>query len=287
MQNQDTLLLSFFGLGIFFQVINLFKDPKKLRILALCAVFAALAFLPGKREHAYNINIHILSYFLYFSIAYGLVFMKDVLPAINEKIILIFTMIFWYLYVSRYGIDQVFKNPFLLFSLLPSVGVLLNAFTNFKLGFTVKLLLYIWFLIMVVCISYVVVFKDLFASLFLLYKLPPLSALDAFFYGGASFYMITNVYYLLYLIPIPGKHQTWSVRIKYWKEFIGLLVSKYDNYQLEMWQSFFLILFFCTLFISNSLYRYMPEGLMINMAILLVSLSPRIESLWVKHHEKR
>jgi hypothetical protein len=197
--------------------------------------------------------------------------MKEILPPINEQTLLIFTMIFWYAWISFMGVEILQLTIFKI-ALIPTAGVLFLAFTPFKMPPFLRVCLYIWFLIIVTSISFVL-FKDFYGSLFLERELPELSRFGAFLYGGATLYLITNIFYLFYLIPIPGKDQSLSDRIEQWEEYVDLLNSKYKNEQLKYWKSILWILILGSAFFLNYKNQYIAVATLINLSIFLAGLS--------------
>jgi hypothetical protein len=113
------------------------------------------------------------------ALAYMLLFSKDVLPEVNEMTIWIFTLLFWFIYITDYLSKQIIiaAGSFAILPIIliiavllgrlalgetdlirmamaiPTLGALFMLLTKRKIGSTTKTLFYIWFMLILLTIS--------------------------------------------------------------------------------------------------------------------------------------
>jgi hypothetical protein len=277
MDDRDILTILIFGLGIVFQAVNLIKGKPDNWKIAGCLLFTLFAFFPGQHLNGdYNFPMHLLISFFYFVLAFAILFKDDILPAINERTLLIFTMIFWYAHISFAGLDMFYFQPITWFAAPFSALVLFHAFAPVVVGFRTKVWLYVWFLISVTSVSYQYFSASFLQTFWNSDHLYQVTALDAFLTGSTFLYLGSNIFYLTDLIPIPGKRQKWSDRMKQWREYIQLLGKKYEGYQLRVWQSAGILVFLGSLFSLNYVYQFLAPQLLLSFALVVLSLSERV-----------
>jgi hypothetical protein len=56
-----------------------------------------------------------------------------------------------------------------------------------------------------------------------------IGASDRVLWGMAFLYLAINATYLYYLVPIPGRGQSWVDRMKEWHAFTDLMTQRYDG----------------------------------------------------------
>lgn len=275
---QETII--FFGLGIVLEVFNILRKneglpgKKSLWKFAFVFVFPLLSFLPGKKEVGYHFDYHLFAYFVMAAMLTIILFQEAILPVIRERTLLIFTLIFWYLQVSVFG-WTVILHPVYALALGFSGVVLVNAFTGWDPPSSIKVALTVWF------------FAILLVTGWMTLGFPLASALndghvignwEAFMYGISFFYLMAFYFYIIQLLPIPGKHQSFTSRIQQWKEYVRLLVSKYDQAQIQIWESLMILAFAALVFGVNYFYRYVEPGLLVSGIIVFYNAVEFFES---------
>lgn len=270
--NDPIYLILMFGLGMALQAMNLLKDEVNKGKLLIPFLVGFAGFVPGKHESGYNFNSHLFAYFIVFAFCFAILFRDKILSKIDENTVLFFTMAFWYVLISKFGLG-IFSS-WTIFLLIPfSVFAFLDAFINWVIPYVLKVLLYIWFLLMNFVLLVIYFVLPLWGYFFAVKGLlPVVSPLDALLYGGVSLYLIGNFFYLFLIIPIPGKHQAFKDRIREWKQYIHVLADKYDDYQLKIWEALFIFLFFGSIFVMNYFYHFVSDMILINASLICFSL---------------
>jgi hypothetical protein len=264
------LLSLFFGLGVVSQAYLLvrhqisFKSFLK-RVLGcfLLSFFICLrVFLEIEVKQIY---ISVFTFFLIFSILFGVFSKNEILPEISEQTLLSFTLVFWYIFFTHFHrINYLFW-----LALLPSLGVLIISFVSAKLGFVWKLFFYTWFLLMIVFSN---IFYFSFGNLSFFFnpeKIKKLSPIDVFLTGMVFLYLVSHVWYILELVPYRHRRSRKEM-IAEWKEHAQLLIGKYSDFQLLPIHSFFIILFGGGILLLNYFLKILPDDLIISLSILII-----------------
>ena len=142
-----------FGLGLLIQSVFLIRGNLKENILRWLKAFiasfglAAIIFLPvlfdeSKKISISDIYLFLFWFYLLFSFFFTGAFFYRALYEINEKILLVWTLIFWYAYAVNY--DPV--NWLSIIFLIPTFIVLIAGFAPAHMDYFWKSFLYAWFL---------------------------------------------------------------------------------------------------------------------------------------------
>ena len=214
---------------------------------------------------------------LLFPIAFAYSFKKEILPVINEQIVLSLTVEFWFTFLGFFYSDVTYKNLLAILAIIPTIGALIIAFTNIHIKFWGRIFFYSWFLAIIV---FLIIFQFssgilsfLFSSLvdgqLPMTQLANLAPFNIFTHGMTFLYLAANAWYLYELIPIPGKSQSIQDRIRQWQAHLKLLSGKYSNYQLKSIHSLLIILIQGGSLILNYYFKLIPNSLFINTWILV------------------
>jgi len=101
--DERLVLALWFGLGVGLQSLLLIRGDWNWRRFAGCVGLGALGFMPGRNEHHYYAYLHILLCFGFFSFWFALLFKEGVLPLVSEKILLFYSMIFWFAFFALFA----------------------------------------------------------------------------------------------------------------------------------------------------------------------------------------
>lgn len=274
--NERLTLIILFGLGVFIQAVLLIRNDWDWGKLAICFGSGLCGMIPGKHEYNYQLLLHIFISFCVFAFVFALVFKKDILPLISEKVLLSYSLIFWFSFFSFFYKDA-FIHKFLFFLfLVPSLATVFIAFIKLKLNFWWKLFFYTWFLIIVVSLG---LFRFSFNHLALFFDsqhAPWIESIDCILTGMAFLYLIVNATYIWELIPIPGKNQSMQSRMKEWHELTNLMTQRCDDQQPTHLQTVLIIVLQGGGLFLTYQYHLVPGGLLVNVLLLLpVFLSSR------------
>ena len=267
--NERLILILWFAVGVLAQAILLIRNDWDWGKLALCFGAGLIGFIPGKHEYNYEPLLHIFISLCIFAVTFALAFKEDILPLITEKVLLSYSLIFWFSFFSFFYKDSfVHKTLFCIF-LLPSLATLFIVFIKLKLNFWAKLFFYSWFLIIIVSLG---LFKFSFGHLSLFFDThhtPWIGTIDCLLTGMAFLYLAVNATYIWELIPIPGKNQSWENRMKQWHELTDLMTQRCDDQQPTHKQTILILVLQGGGLFLNYQYHLVPAQILINFLILL------------------
>jgi hypothetical protein len=133
--------------------------------------------------------------------------------------------------------------------------------------------LYTWYLVIIVflgCLQFPFGNLSIFHDGSALGWLGPI---DAFATGMASLYLLTNAYYLSELLPIPGRNQSFSDRMKDWHELTDLMTQRCsDQDGPAEGPAFAIIGALGLLLLLNYVLELLPNSLVISAAIILAAM---------------
>ncbi|HEX3949757.1 MAG TPA: hypothetical protein VHW95_07910 [Steroidobacteraceae bacterium] len=272
--NEHLVLALWFGLGVALQALLLIRGDWNWGRLALCVGFGAFGMLPGKHEHVYEPFLHILFSMGFFAFMYALRFKNDLLPVISEKVLLSYSLIFWFAFFSYFYKGTAWDVALAALLLVPTGATVFIAVHRPGLSFAWKLALYTWFLTIVVSLG-LFQFPFQHLSIFLSpEKSPWLNPLDCVVAGMAFLYLAVNMAYLFELIPIPGKNQSWADRMKQWHELTSLMTVRFEDEPMHR-LGMLLIVVQGIVLLAVYYFHWVSAGLAINLFIVLPSILPK------------
>jgi len=242
------------------------------------------AFLPGKREHSYILDTHIVMwpyFFIGFVILISLVINNEkTIARLGEGITLLqsIALIYW---IIDYDIEHTSN---LLLLILLSIGViyvlytLYHAFTYSILSRTSRLHLSIWSSVIMMILA-----AD---NIYSIYQNPPIEAvtdgyeklnvgLQYFLLGTCSIYIAQNV--LMILGFLPGKGTFFNAQyFKDVRELKNNHVNRYSKHQVHIFHSVVAVLFASAIFSVNFHYHFFPKNIAIWTVFLAFPLIMRL-----------
>jgi hypothetical protein len=271
--NEHLVLVLWFGSGIALQALFLIRGDWNWGKLALCVAFGALGMAPGKHEHVYQPFLHVLFSMGLFAFMFALSFKDDLLPVISEKVLLSYSLIFWFAFFSYFYKGTAWSNALAALLLLPTAATVFIAIQRPVLSFVWKLSLYTWFLCVVVSLGlFQFPFRHL--SIFLSpEKSPWLNPLDCIVAGMAFLYLAVNMAYLFELIPIPGKNQSWADRMEEWHKLTGLMTQRFEDEPMHRLGMLFIVGQGIALLVIY-FFHWVSAALAINLFVVLPSILP-------------
>ena len=265
-----------FYLGILAQSFLLIQEKFEkidLVVIVLSAILSLGGLIPGKGEDVYSLYGHLFLVAIIFCVIYAVFFRKKLLLKINKEILAIWNVIFLYITFQHVSIIQ---NPILsTIVIIPSLFVLANILFSFDSRYSLKVAFYVWFLIMIVGIA-----SSHFAFTSLDIFFTPDHALTAspiemFFIGSAFLYIAVNFWYIISLIPLPGKNQKFKQRLINVKKDMDDLVSDYDPEKIN-WTGTALLVVSVIVLSTNLFYHYAQDSLIIPILIVCGPIIARI-----------
>src|SRR6185312_7267365 len=100
--DERSLLIACFGIGVVLEALLLQRGDWQPWKLAGCIVLSLFALLPGKHERLYEPLHHVLLVFSAFAVVFALAFKEDILPAVGERLLLFYSLIFWFAFFSYF-----------------------------------------------------------------------------------------------------------------------------------------------------------------------------------------
>jgi hypothetical protein len=264
----------FFGLGILIQAISLagFENVlvKKRNETLIAVIAAVISFIVSYLKEPEDVEMKIVSSLLFLCIIFAILFQKELIKPLHERTVLIFTLLFWYLWVTQVGAENIMHWPLFQIALLPTLAAMFLVIIRKKLSFPWKLFMYTWYLVILASYALVLIW-EYNEILWCRGVCEQFNLFHLFLLGGVTFFAIVNFFYLFILIPLPGKNQTFKERIEDWKEFTQLMTSKYQNKQLSGLESLFLFIGMGILLAVNYRYQFFDHLTLINTVIIILS----------------
>jgi hypothetical protein len=271
--NEHLALVLWFGSGVALQALLLIRGDWNWGRLAFCVAFGALGMVPGKHEHQYQPFLHVLFSMGLFAFMFALRFKDDLLPVVSEKVLLSYSLIFWFAFFSYFYKGTAWSNALAALLLLPTAATVFIAVQRPALNFVWKLSLYTWFLCVVVSLG-LFQFPFQHLSIFLSpEKSPWLNPLDCIVAGMAFLYLAVNMAYLFELIPIRGKNQSWADRMEEWHKLTGLMTQRFDDEPMHRLGLLFIVGEGIALLVIY-LFHWVSVALAINLFVVLPSILP-------------
>ncbi len=273
-------------LGLLLESSLIFKRLNSILNCFSVSFFVSLfTFLPGKRERVYNLQNHIelWPYFFLISFIIGVIILKqkEVTSKQTEGTTLLqsLALIYWLLDYKFFE-NMTFLKALILVIIIGSILFsLINALTKIKLDKSNRLFLSIWssFVLMCFAIDNIInVFSngDIDQQNSLLTSVEV--AIQYFFVGISSVYVVQNIYMLLAFLP--EKHTKYEQTLHAAKK---MHLDRYSDLQVSTIDTL-LCICYCTLFfVLNSIYNFAPRHTMIWFVIVTFPILLHLQK-WVR-----
>lgn len=221
------------------------------------------SFLPGKREHNYDFEVHIQiwPYFVmaFFALA-TVVFDKDKVTAkLTEGITLLLSvsLIYWVLDSGIMEIDNWFMKLLIILLALFSAFSILNAFTYIKLSPGARLILSIWSTLIVVAFAIDNILRvfdnqDIESTKYLSEGVN--IGVQYFLLGVSGVYIIQN--FMLLAGFIPDKSGNYRKQLS---DTVYDHVNRYSDDQVHIGSSLFCVVYAGFIYMMNFYYHFLPR----------------------------
>jgi len=275
--NTDVLWL--FYAGIFAQAIFLLIgqfEPKDFLKVGGCCVGSLAGLIPGKHETHYHLNFHLFLIACVFAIGYALCFKEKILERINKEILMVWTLVGLYIALRT---PLVMSYP-PIFPALLVLGLLpvINAFAGFDARYGWKVYFYIWFLCVLVGIAASKFAFSTVANVFdFSHSTETITALQMFVIGMSFLYLVVNLWYVVELIPLPGKHQSFSERLEQVEEDLEILADDYDDEQVRWWKTVLLLAVAVSVLATNYFVNFVSDETLIPILIVILPVADKIK----------
>lgn len=249
-------------------------DSGLIFITGLCLAFASMGLIFSSEDGRLfigpndNLGEHILLFAFLFSITFGW-FLKDfIMKSINEQTLVVFSLLFLYFYVQKQAIIGFFGYVFLAFIAL----TVINGLISWSLNKFFKVILYVWYLFMIVYFAATQFSPSNFEPLLSNSPTAGITGITMLLTGMAFLYLTIHAWYLIQLIPIPGKTQTFRERIREWREDMDLMASKFSDEQAHPLNVLLIIAGVGAILVFNFYFQLLPNWLISSLAIAIVPI---------------
>lgn len=265
-------VLLMFGLGMAAEAyrILIWRRMKKTDYLALTGFLAlAAVYSPllaeGKLTGSYIYDGFVIFYFV-FPAFYLMYFKKMILPAIDERVLLVWNILFIYATASFFGklglwavaVATIFIG-----------AIIILLVKNMQLSPKIKSIFYLWYLFIVLTLGIMQLgFGDLLTAN---------NPVTAFLGGMASLYLFVCVIQIVRMIlPFPSKRQTPEERMAEWRDDARLMADKFCGQQVPPRQMLAVAVLAAALIAANSYFGLMRLSTLI--AVVMVATAYAVEA---------
>lgn len=263
--------------GVLLQVWRMLRPTGK-DAWTLCGCLAGallLGLMPFKHEHAYSIGLHVLAVCGWFVVALACFFRDRLLPRLHEGAVLVWNATFAYGLGAAYGWEAWPVRCLLVLDALVTLALL----ARLRLAYAAKLAVYIWFLFVAVALAWI---QFRFAD-FRAFSTPdavPPPTLVAVVDGMAFAYLVMLCWFLLQMVPLPSRSQSFSERLKEWRSDADAMVGHMSDHQVAPWFGMVLVLALAAAFAGNGAYHVMDAQRLV--AALLVFMPMYLPAIaWI------
>ena len=275
----NTDILWLFYAGIVAQAVFLLLgrfEPGDFPKLGGCCLVSFAGLIPGKHETHYHLNVHLFLIACAFAIAYAWCFKEKILERINKEILMVWTLA---------GLYVVFRSPLVIshppvFIPLLVLGLLpiINAFAGFDAAYGWKVYFYIWFLCVLVGIAASKFAFSTVANVFdFSHVTAEITALQMLVIGMSFLYLVVNLWYVVELIPLPGKHQSFSERLEQVEQDMEILADEYDAEQVSWWKTVLLLVISVSALAANYFMNFVSDETLIPLLIVILPVVDKIK----------
>jgi hypothetical protein len=259
-----------FGVGVLMHSVLIVGRGFSFINFGLAAFSALIGLVPFRRETDYDESTHLLLFFAIYIGSYVFLMRERVMHYINERLVLTFTLLYWYVFMSFYYQPTTLSYVWIIATLAPSLFVLIHNFVSWQHGKKTKILVYAWYLFTLVVIGVSYFSTGTLVSLFFSDEPVGVGNVELFFLGMSSMYLLTNILYLLALIPIPyRKRQSFAERLKEVQQHIAAMEAKFDTRQSHISFSLITLVGISAVLLFNWYTKTFTEQLIVSILIVM------------------
>jgi hypothetical protein len=188
--------------------------------------FWLIGLFSSDHEPEYHLLQHVSYGMLVAGVVFTYLFRDRLLPRVGGRLLLSWNLLVVYVAV-RSGWNSTLQ---IFLILIPTVPTVVNAFTDIDNTFAWKVFYQAWFSTILAVIALYCFDLKLFDVFEAQSSVAPAGLPSPFemIAGGAAFlYIVTNAWFVLALVPIAGRGQSWGSRMKEIREHMNLLARGY------------------------------------------------------------
>ena len=235
---------------------------------SICLLISLGLLLPGKGEDtsAYAPSIHMPQAYGVFIFMFAMLFRDRIAALIDERVILVWTLLALYVGVELFGPTH---PLFFVFACVAALVIVLAA-CPWSFPQWLRIAMYIWFMFCASMIGILQIRAADFRPFFDYASISPLSFPGAFMSGMALLMTGAHVSHLFFFIPVPGKHQSFTDRLEEVREHALFFGKRYAATQAEIWWHTTMIILLGGFLLGNTLWHLVPVFLLVNAIIILM-----------------
>ncbi len=230
-------------IGLFVRTIQLLLPGfSKIDVANIFIAIVAGLFLAGKAGA-------ILAFPFGFALIIALFYKNKILPTITEGTLFLYAVVATYIAVRDIESFSALSSTYLILLLFLSLYVLVGFYlcvTKTKVPSFLQIILMVFFLSNAIYIAYQS------SLVFLITDSSPLTHLLIGYFG---LYFISHILYILALIPLPGKHQSFKDRMKEVRKHAQFLEKKYSDKDINIKNTLGLVAVIILAFSYNYFYN--------------------------------
>lgn len=221
------IVVFWFTIGMLLHVVPKLpsaSDIKKLALVVTGSFF--LSLIPFKNEHTYNLNDHLGMFFIVFIGLTFLEFRNKIIPRINEHVVVFNTVLLTY--ALMFLIPPNIALQLAILAVFPTAIVIYSVLVRSELPGYQQILLYFWNDI-IFLLLFAVQYNSFIALLPSFETAAHLPVLAIISYGMMFATVSLPVIGLLYLVPIPAKHQPIEERLNNIRDYLESVVHHFTE----------------------------------------------------------
>lgn len=214
--------------------------------------------------------------FTFYILVFTAFMFKNILPTINEKLILGFSLLFLYFFCKHLLILNPVMYPLIGFVVLNIAAIIFLAFKYWKLPFWAEVYFYALFLIMNMFFTFLLMGSSEYSVLEAIrgsFKNP----YQALVLGGSMFYVISNLTFIGLFIPWKGKSETWESAKQRWLEYLQTVAIKHSDNQLSQLESFIIIFGLGLFLVFNYFSGLISDSTLLISGLFIIDIISKLE----------
>ncbi len=222
----------------------------------ICLIFGGMTgYLPFMQ--GYTILLFLMAIYI---VSFTLVNHSLVVQTIDERVLSVYTMAFWYVYLSFFPITHTLT----IILMVPTLAIIYLSLTTWVPTSQFKLFFYTWYLLTSAALFIALFTHGAFTIYFQKDLIVTIGYAEAFFGGMVLYPLSMNVIVLYYILPIhDGEEQPIDT-----SRLASTVITRYSDEQMTLPGSAFIILFMGAIFAVNMVWRIIDDMTLVNMCII-------------------
>jgi hypothetical protein len=270
--NINLIYVAIFVTGLIAQAFFMLASQWKrgdLKAILISLGTGLIGMFPSEHEDGYNVSLHLLLFCCLAAFFFAGAFRKRLIRFIGARSLIVINIIMLFVVYHRFGPSI----PLFAILLVPTLVVLANGFTDIDKNFKWQVFFYAWYVVMIAIIGLVFFAFGDFLQIFGwggTQKTIPIFSL--FFMGAAFLYIISNLWYIIELIPYRQEHQSYSARMAEIRQHMQLLAYGYMWKQKDFFGNMAILVALPILVFINYYFQIISENYFIAIVLSAMPL---------------